>query len=91
MQQHENQQHNNVRFRTIIESNAAHDHPNQYPTAKNNTTSYADVQYHGMVYHGITWYSKVTSGIISEFKDVVFEDVVFDNDRSYLILYFDVT
>ena len=25
--------------------------------------------------------------IISEFRDVVFEDVVFDNNRCYLILY----
>ena len=29
--------------------------------------------------------------VIREFKDVVFEDVVFDNNRFYLILYLDVT
>ena len=29
--------------------------------------------------------------VTSEFRDVVFEDVVFDNHRFYLILYLDVT
>ena len=29
--------------------------------------------------------------ITREFKDVVFEDVVFDNNRFYLILYLDFT
>ena len=28
-------------------------------------------------------------GVISEFRDVVFEDVVFDNNRVHLILYLD--
>ena len=29
------------------------------------------------------------SVIISEFRDVVFEDVAFDNDRCFLIIYLD--
>ena len=29
--------------------------------------------------------------LYSEFRDVVVEDVVFDNNGAYLILYFDIT
>ena len=33
----------------------------------------------------------LSKGKVSEFRDVVFEDAVFDNNICYLILYLDVT
>ena len=35
--------------------------------------------------------SNNTLSEVSEFRDVVFEDVVFDNNRCYLVLYLDFT